>query len=458
MTHTLRLDIYEALEERSYRTVQDLALRLDSGTPAPQAQVRAVLFGEPETFYQMEDWWDLAIFHRFADQSNAFRGRGGRAFDEAKFLSRVLAEALRLKARPIHLKTFAEKYLPKIAKSAGIRSDAFPRRRWEALDRLRGFLGQHSEFHLLTADGDEYIWRAVEWPEDAAVVAAPPPDYRLPDDFLDRAADFLSQRRGRPVRLADLLKSLMAIGASDLNFPTAFAQANSALSADDETFVQVQEQAWMLVADLPDTIADIPARVAIPRWRNPAEEQLIVELYDQWPVESLAEAAAFAGQDTEDEAIAQFDESFLTAVKFILPYHWRQNGVLKMNSRERRLFPDRPARVYLEFTDQTGQVFPVWLNNDTGYLQGLREWFAAYLVPTGGVFYLQRSSGSHYKFTTARWIPIPISKKTGCVIWRRCGPKSRLPRRPSRTSCATCSRAARPMRRCTTGRSGRRCM
>ncbi len=41
MTHTLRLNVYEALEERSYRTIQDLALRLDSGAPATQAQVRA---------------------------------------------------------------------------------------------------------------------------------------------------------------------------------------------------------------------------------------------------------------------------------------------------------------------------------------------------------------------------------------------------------------------------------
>ena len=56
MTNTLRLDVYEALEERSYRTIQDLALCLDSGTPTTQAQVRAVLFAEPETFYQMEDW------------------------------------------------------------------------------------------------------------------------------------------------------------------------------------------------------------------------------------------------------------------------------------------------------------------------------------------------------------------------------------------------------------------
>jgi hypothetical protein len=34
MTNTLRLDVYEALEDRSYRAIQDLALRLGGGAVA----------------------------------------------------------------------------------------------------------------------------------------------------------------------------------------------------------------------------------------------------------------------------------------------------------------------------------------------------------------------------------------------------------------------------------------
>ena len=107
-----------------YRTIQDLACCLDSGTPATQAQVRSVLFAEPETFYQMEDWWDLAIFHRFEGQ--AFHGKGKGGFDERKFLGRVLSEALRAKGTPIQLKMLAEKYLLKIRNRMGLPEASSP--------------------------------------------------------------------------------------------------------------------------------------------------------------------------------------------------------------------------------------------------------------------------------------------------------------------------------------------
>ena len=156
MTHILRLNVYEALEERSYRTIQDLALRLDSGTPATQAQVRAVLYAEPETFYQLEDWWDLAIFYRLEGQ--AFHGKGKGSFDERKFLGRVLAEALRSKGRPIALKTLAEKYLLKIRNRMELPKNQFPRGSGEIVQRLRRYLESGSDFHLLHDDCVECIW------------------------------------------------------------------------------------------------------------------------------------------------------------------------------------------------------------------------------------------------------------------------------------------------------------
>jgi DNA modification methylase/predicted RNA-binding Zn-ribbon protein involved in translation (DUF1610 family) len=395
MTHTLRLDVYEALEERSYRTIQDLALHLDSGTPATQAQVRAVLFAEPETFYQMEDWWDLAIFHRFEGQTFHGRGRGG--FDERKFLGRVLAEALRTKGMPVELKTLAEKYLLKIGARIGLQKSQFPSGSTEIVRRVRRFLDGNPNYHLLHDECIECVWTTPEWPEVAEPAPVIAPAYRLPDDFLDRAAIYLEKRGAQAVRLLDILKALLGIDANHADFSAAFAQANAALSADDETFAQVQEQAWMLANYLPASIEDIPARVAIPRWRNPQEEQLIAELYEL-PLDALAEAASFAGDDARESEPAQFDENYFGPLRLVLPYHWRQNGVLKVNANERRLFPDRPARVHLLFTDQTGETFPVWLNNDTGYLHGLKEWYASYLVPAGGVFYIERAPGSHYNF------------------------------------------------------------
>jgi len=396
MSSTLRLDVYEALEERSYLTIQDLACCLDSGTPATQAQVRAVLFAESGTFIRMEDWWDLAIFHRFADQANAFRGRGGHAFDEVKFLSRVLDEALRLKGAPIELETLAEKYLPKIAKGAGVRQDAFHRRRREVLDRLRHFLSEARGLHVLHEDEADWVWFEAAWPEATGPAQLPADSYRLPDNFLDLSAEYLEKCGAHPVRLLAILKALLEIDANHPDFSAAFAQANAALSAD-ETFAQIQELAWMLANHLPANIEDIPARVAIPRWRNPQEEQLVAELYEL-PLDALAEAASFAGEDAEESEPAHFEESYFGPLRLVLPYHWRQNGVLKVNAHERRLFPDRPARAYLEFTDQTGEMVPVWLNNDTGYLYGLEKWYAAYLVPAGGIFYIERAAGSHYNF------------------------------------------------------------
>jgi len=399
----LRLAIYRALEESSYRTVQDLAFRLDSGTPATQAQVRDILHAEPEVFWPYEERWDLAIFHRFEVQPHLFRGRGIQVFDQDKFLNTVLTEALRLKGAPIDLVTLAEKYLLKIRKSLGseVTKQSFPTDRRGILRRISSFLARSRGFHLLHENAKEYIWIEPTWPEPRAVVVQAPA-FQLAEDFLDRAAEYLETRRDQPVRLLEILEHVLEIDANHSDFPSAFSLANASLSADTETFAQVQEQAWMLAAHLPADIEEIPARVAIPRWRNPQEEKIIEET-DELPSESLAEAAEFVGEEEADATEVQFDENYLNEVFFVLPYHWRQSGVLKVNARERHLFPNRPARVRLEFEDRlTRQTFPVWLNNDTRYLYGLEDWYAANLVPAGGVFYIQRSSGSKYDFTI--WI------------------------------------------------------
>jgi DNA modification methylase len=396
ITSDLRLAIYNALEATSYQMVQDLALRLDSGTPTTQAHVRGVLHTEPEVFWPYEERWDLAIFHCFEAQPHLFRRRGARVFDQDKFLDIVLTEALRLKGVPIDLVTLAEKYLMKIARSMGLRANEFPTRRWEILKRLRPFLDASDHFHVLRENGEEWVWIEPTWPEPRAVVVQAPA-FQLAQDFLDRAAEYLEARHDQPIRLLEILEHVLEIDANHSDFPSAFSLANASLSADTETFAQVQEQAWMLAAYLPDYIEEIPAPVTIPRWRNPQEEKLVDEAYSL-PAEALADLAEFAAEDEAEATATQFDENFLSELRFVLPYHWRQNGVLKVNARERRLFPEQPARVRLQFTDQFGQSFPVWLNNDTGYLYGLQDWYASYLVPAGGVFYIQRAPGSHYNF------------------------------------------------------------
>jgi len=387
-----RRAIYGVLEGSSHLTVQDLALRLDSGTPTTQAQVRDILQSEPEVFWPEEERWDLSIFHAFAARTHLFY-RYGR-FDKDRFIQTVLDEALRLKGTPIDLHTLAEKYLLKIAKNARL-GRQFPTGTGEILQRLDGFLQASKHFHVLRDNGARYVWTQDTWPEGRL---AAPPAYQLPSDFLDRAAAYLEARRHEPARLLDILKTVLAIDANHPDFPSAFALANRVLAADEATFAKVQEDAWLLAAYLPDYIEEIPARVVIPRWHNPQEERLVTEAYEL-PVEELTDLADFAAEDEADAAQAQFDENFLAEVRFILPYHWRQNGVLKVNARERRLFVDHPARVRLQFKDRnTNQTFPVWLNNDNGYLYDLKDWYAANLVPAGGIFYLQRSSGSKYEF------------------------------------------------------------
>jgi len=393
----LRLPVYDALEESSHLTIQELAERLSNGAQISQAQVRAVLRAEPEVFWPEEDRWDLAIFHRFEAQHGLFRGRGGQPFDPDKFLRLVLEDALRLKSWPIDLMTLTDKYLRKIARSARLRKDEFPTQRQEVMERLQAFLGSQPRYHLLCQDECQWVWTEPAWPEERK--AMPEAAYVLPSDFLDRAAELLSKRHHEPVRLLTVLETVLQIDTNHPDFPAAFALANASLSADAESFVRVQEDAWMLATGLPAHIEDIPARVAIPRWRNPAEEKLIADLYNQ-PLEGLNEAAGFAAEDATEAELAHFDENYFGPLRLILPYHWRQAGILKVNRSERRLFPDSPARVHLQFRDRTeNKPFPAWLNNDTGYLYGLKGWYAGNLVPAGGVFYIQRSPGSKYEFS-----------------------------------------------------------
>lgn len=396
----LRLPVYDALEESSHLTVQELAERLSNGAQISQAQVRAVLRAEPEVFWPEEDRWDLAIFHRFEAQHGLFRGRGGQPFDPDKFLRLVLDDALRLKSWPIDLMTLTDKYLRKIARSARLRKDEFPTQRQEVMERLQAFLGSQPRYHLLCQDECQWVWTEPAWPEERK--AMPEAAYVLPSDFLDRAAELLSKRHHEPARLLTVLETVLQIDTNHPDFPAAFALANASLSADAETFVRVREDAWMLASGLPAHIEDIPARVAIPRWRNPQEERLIKDLYTL-PGDALAEAADFADEDEAETAAATFDESYVGPLRLILPYHWRQAGILKANRSERRLFPDSPARVYLQFRDRTeNKPFPAWLNNDTGYLYGLKDWYTANLVPAGGIFYVERSRGSKYEYTV--WV------------------------------------------------------
>jgi DNA modification methylase/DNA-directed RNA polymerase subunit RPC12/RpoP len=391
-----RQAIYEALEASSHLTVQDLAQQLDSGTPATQAQVRDLLRSEPEVFWPEEERWDLSIFHAFEARTHLFRRQHEQVFDQDRFINAVLSEALRLKGTPIDLRTLAEKYLLKITRNARLRANEFPGGVGPILHCLQGFLETSARFHVLRDNGTRYVWTQETWPEFRPAIQ--PPAYQLLADFLDRAAAYLEARRDQPARLLDILKAVLDIDANHPDFPSAFALANRVLSADEATFVKVQDDAWLLAAYLPDYIEEIPARVAIPRWRNPQEEKLVNEAYELSEIE-LANLADFAGEDEAEAAPSQFDETFLGELRLILPYHWRQNGVLKVNARERRIFPATPARVHLTFMDQWGKPFPVWLNNVIGYLYGLQDWYAENLVPAGGVFYLERSGGSKYKFT-----------------------------------------------------------
>lgn len=391
--NALRNMIYDALEQSSYRTVYDLACCLDSGTPATQVEVRAVLRSEPEVFWQDEDYWDLAVFHSLIEGRYQFQRKGRGGFNRNKFIQTVLVEALRLKGAPVERETLAEKYLLKIAKNAEIRE--FPRGKGPILHVLDEFINSTDKFAQIEHEGIIYLWTDKAWPEPRQ--SFPQSAYTLPGTFLNQAADFLETRRDQPVRLLEILQSVLNINANHSDFSAAFSQANNVLALDTQTFVQVQRQSWMLSVYLPTFIEEIPARVAIPRWRNPTEEKLIDSAYALTEGD-LGETAGFAKEDEKEAAEAHFDESVLHELRFVLPYHWRQNGVLKVNARERCIFVDRPARVRLTFEDNLGQSFPVWLNNDTGYLYGLKDWFAENLVPAGGVFYLQRATGSLYDF------------------------------------------------------------
>jgi hypothetical protein len=137
-TGDLRLAIFDALEQRSYLTIQELANQLDSGTPTTQARIRDILRSDPEVFWQDEEHWDLSIFHHyFEGRSRLFRLHRGKTFDQEKFLSVVISEALRLKGVPIDVKSLAEKYLLKVSKLANIRTDEFPRGSGKIVKLLR---------------------------------------------------------------------------------------------------------------------------------------------------------------------------------------------------------------------------------------------------------------------------------------------------------------------------------
>ncbi|MGA9348917.1 MAG: N-6 DNA methylase [Anaerolineae bacterium] len=382
------LAIYRIFEQANdYLALAEVADRLDPGLGITQAELRE-LMSASLAFRSIDGCWDLRIYRHF-DSLDPFQDKH-RRFDPQKFTDKVVRQALVLRGAPSDFGHLSE-----------------------CVYRAARYLGQERLFPadqlanrvLRTLSRSDIIQYERGW-YGLAVWRKPPEVKPVLIDFasaeaLQRIRRFLKDRGASSTRTTRILQGVFKIGSDH----SLFAQANSALEKVltdyPNEFMQTRVQQWMLAEFVPEEIDFEPPGIPIPRWVNPDEERLVQEL-ETWEPEELVDASIEELEEEEEPKEVVFDPSYIGPLKFVLLYRLRQAGVLKINQRERRLFPTVPTKVELTFEDQYGGHFKAWLNNATNYLYGhdgsLAQWFAQNLVPAGGVFYIERAAGSEYYF------------------------------------------------------------
>ncbi|MDQ2731089.1 MAG: hypothetical protein M3Y56_05475 [Armatimonadota bacterium] len=200
----------------------------------------------------------------------------------------------------------------------------------------------------------------------------------------------------RSWRVPELVETAFDLTEGDRGYEEYVQQLNLML-VDDERFLWVGTDRWREAGTLPEFVFDVPEQLTIEQYifEDENQETIDVELDDRGIDEGLLQAMSsllvqdFGDRETDVEGAGEEIES----TEIPLLRHHRETGTLPVLPAFRGLFPPSPDIIELMVTTNTGQRFPLWLNDTLETLFGAGRWFVEADLPMSGT--LLRLSKTH---------------------------------------------------------------
>jgi len=283
------------------------------------------------------------------------------------------------------------------------------------LARLNARIIELSEQHEADASGAEPL--GIEEILEGDVVIDE--EFELRTDDLQEIQRIIGDA-GQALALPNIVSDVFELFPGDLQYVAAVRAVADSLKADDR-FVELPDNRWHLRVLLPPTLYRVPVTLQL----SPID---VTSLTGD-PVDLRLEDAGLDGglewevraPDLED--IGEEHEvpplaagmTLATRQRFVTSYRHFVSGTVKLRKIDRGVFPSEPDVGPIRMIDKaSGDSFELWLNNTTGLLCGLDEWYKGRLQPAGHVFYLERladqdrwSAEIDAEPDTAQFIPQP---------------------------------------------------
>lgn len=206
------------------------------------------------------------------------------------------------------------------------------------------------------------------------------------------------QEAGTAMPLGGLVSDVFELFPGDMQYIAAVRSVSDALRGDDR-FVELPDSRWHLRVLLPPTLFRVPVTLQL----SPV---VVTSLTDEKVDAALQDGGLEGGLEWEVRApdledIGEEDEvpalrtglQLAARQRFVTTYRHFVSGTTKVRKIDRGVFPTTPPIRPLTLIDKpSGERFELWLNNETGLLCGLDEWFKGRLQPTGQVFYIEHDA------------------------------------------------------------------
>lgn len=204
------------------------------------------------------------------------------------------------------------------------------------------------------------------------------------------------QEAGEALPLPSIVSDVFELFPGDPQYKSALRVVTEGLRGDDR-FVQLPDNRWHLRVLLPPTLYRVPVTLQL--------SPIVVTTLTGEPVDAMLTDAGLEGglewevraPDLED--IGEEGEvpdvgagiQLATRQRYVTSYRHFVSGTIKVRKIDRGVFPTEPEIRPIRLIDRaSGEAFELWLNNTTGLLCGLDEWYKGRLQPAGHVFFIER--------------------------------------------------------------------
>lgn len=259
------------------------------------------------------------------------------------------------------------------------------------LQNLRGMLADLSSQH----DADATVAEPVDVQEVIEGDVALDEEFDLSSDDVQEIQRIISES-GHALPLPNLVSDVFELFPGDLQYLAALKAVNDSLKSDDR-FVDLPDHRWHLRVLLPPTLYRVPVTLQL----SPIQVTTLTgEAVDGVLSDSGLEGGlqyevrAWDLEDIgEEDEVPELREGMVLAKRqrFVTSYRHFVSGTVKVRRIDRGVFPLEPEVRPIRLKDaSSNEEFELWLNNGSGLLCGLDEWYKGRLQPAGSVFYLER--------------------------------------------------------------------